>query len=547
MKISKKELSLIIVLGILFFSAGLIIDHYSPEFEFKTKISHHQAKDIAKNYLHERGYNYSDLIIGVQLWEDTDFITYLVRSVGEKKAQEYTTQMPLYDWQVNFAKEFSTESFAVYVNPITGNITAFSHVVPEKSTGVNITHENAQKIAEKELAKTGLPLTAYEFISDSSDDKIGRVDHSFTWEQKEPRLNYSGYSEPATIRYDFTLQGDEVLFDKYAHLPEDFPLDITRKMTIGNLLSNITVVLSLILFIASLVVFIIRFKKNRIHWKFALLFAAIVFVLVLAESFNDFESIKSGYVDSASTTSFPVYLSQNLIYGILFAFIIALTAFFAAAAGESLAEEAFKDGETHTLMLLKEKFNTKHFVTDTLIGYSLAFISLGYVAIFYFIAEKYFGVWELVQSDLSILLTALPLLSALAFSVMASVSEEFTFRLFSVTFFKRYFGFFAALIIPTVIWAFAHSNYPVFPVWTRGIELTINGLLLGFFFLRYGIIVMLIAHYVYNAFVFSYALLTLGSAFYFMNGIGAILFGALPIVIALVSYFIRKKRKAHYG
>ena len=37
----------------------------------------------------------------------------------------------------------------------------------------------------------------------------------------------------------------------------------------------------------------------------------------------------------------------------------------------------------------------------------------------------------------------------------------------------------ARFLIPAAIWAFGHSNYPVFPVYVRGIELTIGGLLFG--------------------------------------------------------------------
>jgi hypothetical protein len=38
---------------------------------------------------------------------------------------------------------------------------------------------------------------------------------------------------------------------------------------------------------------------------------------------------------------------------------------------------------------------------------------------------------------------------------------------------------FLALLLPAMIWAFGHSTYPVFPVYFRGIKLTIAGLIFG--------------------------------------------------------------------
>ena len=94
----------------------------------------------------------------------------------------------------------------------------------------------------------------------------------------------------------------------------------------------------------------------------------------------------------------------------------------------------------------------------------------------------------------------MPWLKPLAHAFVAAVQEELVFRLFAVSLliylFKRTW---LAVTVPAVIWAFLHSIDPVGPVYLRGIELTVMGILFGIVFVRYGITATLIAHYAFNA------------------------------------------------
>ena len=53
---------------------------------------------------------------------------------------------------------------------------------------------------------------------------------------------------------------------------------------------------------------------------------------------------------------------------------------------------------------------------------------------------------------------------------------------------------FLTLLIPGLVWAFAHSSYLTDPIWLRGVELTIATLLLyGLFFLKFGLVATIAA------------------------------------------------------
>ena len=87
-----------------------------------------------------------------------------------------------------------------------------------------------------------------------------------------------------------------------------------------------------------------------------------------------------------------------------------------------------------------------------------------------------------------------------------------------------------ALSIPTVIWAFGQSCDEVFPVYMRGIELTIEGVIFGLLFLRFGIMACIIAHYVFNTVMIGIPLLESGNAYYIISGVIVCLLAALPMM-----------------
>ena len=117
-----------------------------------------------------------------------------------------------------------------------------------------------------------------------------------------------------------------------------------------------------------------------------------------------------------------------------------------------------------------------------------------------------------------------------------AVTEEGTYRLFGISLARRYLkSTTLAVLLPAIIWAFAHSNYAVFPVYLRGIELTIGGVLFGVAFLRLGLLTCIIAHYVVDAVLIGIPLLTAGTASYRGAGLVVVGLALVPAALGLVS------------
>ena len=91
-----------------------------------------------------------------------------------------------------------------------------------------------------------------------------------------------------------------------------------------------------------------------------------------------------------------------------------------------------------------------------------------------------------------------------------------------------------------MIWAFGHSNYAIFPVYIRGIELTIAGLIFGIGFLRFGLLTCIVAHFVIDAVLVGTPLLTSGNSAYLVSGIVVMGIALLPAVLGLAA----RKRKS---
>ncbi len=117
--------------------------------------------------------------------------------------------------------------------------------------------------------------------------------------------------------------------------------------------------------------------------------------------------------------------------------------------------------------------------------------------------------------------------------------EEFFFRLLAISLLIKWLGRrWIAVLLPAIVWGFLHSNYPVEPIYTRGIELSLVGILLGVVFLRFGIWTTVVSHYVYNAFLGAYPMLNSSSLYFQVSGaivVGALLVPAIPALFGLVT------------
>jgi hypothetical protein len=132
-----------------------------------------------------------------------------------------------------------------------------------------------------------------------------------------------------------------------------------------------------------------------------------------------------------------------------------------------------------------------------------------------------------------------PFFAAFVIGCKAAFSEEITYRIFGISWGKKYLKHSAAAVIMvSLIWGFGHAGYLIFRVWFRGMEVTLVGLFMGFVFLQYGIIPVLVTHYLFNVFLGTGSyLLGKSTPYLFFSSLFIL---AIPLIVALMAFFLNR-------
>ncbi|MCC3374599.1 CPBP family intramembrane glutamic endopeptidase [Cohnella sp. REN36] len=189
-------------------------------------------------------------------------------------------------------------------------------------------------------------------------------------------------------------------------------------------------------------------------------------------------------------------------------------------------------------------------------GYVLAMILLGAQSVILVVLQALLGSFYSSDASQSMYNMAYPWLLPLL-GWCAGISEELQSRLFSIGMFRRWFVggasrllrrepsrrtaatlTLAAMVPASAIWAFGHVGYAVYPVHTRLIELTLMGLLFGWFMLRFGLLTVVFAHVVLDSTLMGVQMLTDGLPA--DNGGGIVSF-LLPAVVGIAVWWLRSR------
>lgn len=149
-------------------------------------------------------------------------------------------------------------------------------------------------------------------------------------------------------------------------------------------------------------------------------------------------------------------------------------------------------------------FKSSLFRNSLVAGWVLFVVQLVFVGIFYKIFLRYSAYVPLkIPGEHSIFCT-FEFLKYFFDSLSTAIYEEVLYRMFFICLFASVFKkTWPAILISSVLWGFLHFSYQFEPYYIRGLELTLIGLFYGWIMIRYGIISVIFAHFLYNSFVLS--------------------------------------------
>jgi membrane protease YdiL (CAAX protease family) len=465
---------------------------------------------------------------------DDDAKVYLERELGLARMGELVKshQVRLWSWAHRWFRPLDKEEVGVEVAP-EGDVVGFAHLIPEAAPGASLDEAAARVRAERFLHDAmGIAPVNVTFIESHREDRPARRDWTFTFER-------AGWkASQATWRMQVEVHGDEIAaYRQFLKVPDAWTQGY-EKLRSANDTTALVAAFGIVLTLLAAVIVIFREgRRGNVRWRLVLLLSSIAFVLVFALHLNELP-ISAFSFDT--TGSFGAFLARQVLSGFASAGGSALFIFVVVAAGEPLFRARFGGHLRITALFERAGWRSRRFTFGLILGYCLAVLFLAYQVAFYLVGKR-FGAWNPADVPFDNLLnTSVPWIAVLFMGFFPAVSEEFMSRVFSIPLVERLTrSRIAAVVVPALIWGFAHANYPAQPYYIRGVEVATAGIVLGVILYRFGALPCLVWHYVVDAGYTSMLMVRSGNLYLATTaiaGTGALL---IPLAITLVGAWRR--------
>jgi hypothetical protein len=387
-----------------------------------------------------------------------------------------------------------------------GRIIGFKRTFAEADKRPDVGADSGRALAERVLSDwLREPAAQWHLATSSYDTKktSGRVDRTYTFERTARRV------AGAPIRMDIVIAGDTPsLARPYVDIPESFHRRYGEMRSANGLLSIIDTIAVLALLIAAAVTLRNYSKTRSVRWRPALTAGGVIGALLLAAGLNELPGSWYSYDTATSPAVFQAMIvGAALLGGAGMALVVGLT----LAASEAAARHAFPQ-QLDWWKLWRYR-GTREVAGRVAGGYAVAMWGFAYVALFYLITRNVFGWWvpSEMLDDPNLIASPMPWISGVAMSLQAGVWEEALFRALPLSLLSLWVGtrprrnwwMAAGVVASALVFGFAHSSYESWPPYSRGVELFVDACLWGVLFLSFGVIVTMVAHFVYDLVLFG--------------------------------------------
>ncbi|MCZ8516814.1 CPBP family intramembrane metalloprotease [Paenibacillus filicis] len=378
----------------------------------------------------------------------------------------------------------------------------------------------SESLARKTLKDMGY-LPEEFVLKDSSEPKSGR----YLFESKTEAIGEAHLQVLVSV-----TKGKVTSFHPRFSVPDSFLTWQQAQNDRAALMTRVSMGISLLMSLSAVYV-MVRYRREITFVKGTVLSLLFLAVYVM-NNFNMLPAFRTSHGEGPSGPETLFYLwFMNIFVGLL-----ALSTYFALSAGRRLWQNR---GVTAWPSWRQAGFGAS--VKSAMVrGYLICLFVLGVQQLLFFIAGEAFDVWAVSDPSDSVFNMLYPA----AFPLMAwaaAISEEAVYRLFGIAFFLKITkNRFLAVLLPSIIWAMSHTQYPIYPVYTRLIEVTVLGLIFGYAFLRYGFLTALFAHAAMDSILMGLSLMYMGGPMQVITG-GAYLL--LPALIGWLIYWIHGKLK----
>lgn len=441
-------------------------------------------------------------------------------------------------WKVrNFSEGQEKETIMAF--SAKGEPISFWLKLPEQEPGANLEESAARAIAEQgALGFMGERFKHYAaFESKVVRQATGRTDYTFIYQHQQLKVG------EAQFRISVQIAGDKlVAIDTFKHIPEAFDQRFDKMRALNNHISQIANYLMMALLgLGGLVGGgYWLYKNHQLQWKKGLMPAAFVGFGLAAAVLS---SLPMSWFNYDTTVSANTFLMQQ-IFGAGF-LLVGSTLVFATiySVAEGLSRMAFAGHPRLFDFFRPSSAATPEILGRVLGAYGWTGFFLLYAMLFVVLSSSLLGWWQPMgmASDPNVLASWRPALGPIFSALQAGTWEECLFRavplslaaLIGAKFGRKGLFVAVALVVQALIFGGAHANYPNLPGYSRLIELFIPAMAFGLVYLRFGLMVGILTHFLYDLVLMSLPIFLVDGGDLWIDQLLVVLAGATPLLVVL--------------
>lgn len=449
---------------------------------------------------------------------DDSLRTFVELAGGGRDSLELLLQgrdVALYSWLVRAFTPGDAREAQIRLAP-DGRVIGVSRILPDSLVRPSVDDSAGRQMADSVLTqwlgeprlgepRLGEPNGQWSPLASSyvTRKPSDRIDRTYTYERIGRTI--SG----APLRLDVVIAGDLVAAaHPHVVIPESFGRRYAEMRSANDLLGLFSTIGMLGLIVVAMIALRRYSREHTVRWSAPTAIGLVVGAFVTVAALNELPASWMSY-DTAGSADLHQLTSivVALVAGGLTVLLLALT----LAAAEALTRHAFP-WHLDWWQFWKNR-GTREVAARVGGGYVAAAIGFAYVAAFYAVTRGAVGWWvpsEMID-DPNRIASPLPWVAGIGLSLQAAISEEALFRAVPLSIIALWAGpradkerWMAAGVVATaLLFGFAHSTYPSWPPYSRGVEIFLEACVWGVLFLRFGILVPVIAHFVYDLVLFG--------------------------------------------
>lgn len=488
-------LGLMLYLGVTFASAFLdktqLLEDDAAGLSVVTK---QQAANAAMNFVRNR------FTLGQDAQAHTLYQSYSVRNGYLLKEQLYD------DYKEKYEGRFPLEYFEVEINDSEKGVTYYVAVNYKNLTvfGFMMNRSASARSESVSAPDADLMKPVTEAIREMGYDPAEFMlngEHGQSWNGSLVFRSKTERIGEIPLELHMKVSGNRVTaFEPVFPVPDTFIAWQEAQDRRSALMTRISMGVSLVMTIAALVLMVRR--RREIHYARGALLTFLFLAIYIANNFNMIPAFRTMHGNGPSEPGalFTLWFS-NIFVGLM-----AISTYLALSAGRQL----WLDRGWNPWPVWRDSVFGGEVWKATVRGYLLCLFILGLQQAMFFVGAEAFDVWTVSDPTDSVYNMTYPGIFPLM-AWVASISEEAVYRLLGIALMlKLTRSRFLAVLLPSVIWAMSHTQYPIYPVYTRLVEVTVIGLIFGYVFLKYGFLTALFTHASMNSILMGLSIMFIG-------------------------------------